>query len=142
LVLAADGSLERIVETKDASSEELQIGLCNGGIMAISARHLFDLVDRIGNDNAKREYYLTDIVGIAQSMGLMCRVVELPTAELLGVNPRAELAAGEAVLQNRLRLEAMRAGATLIAPETVFLSADTQLGRDVVVEPNVVFGPG
>jgi bifunctional UDP-N-acetylglucosamine pyrophosphorylase/glucosamine-1-phosphate N-acetyltransferase len=142
LVLGPDGTLERIVETKDANPEERRIGLCNGGIMAIDARHLFDLVDRIGNDNAKREYYLTDIVGIACGMGLTCRVAELPTAELLGVNTRAELAAAEATLQDRLRHAAMAAGATLIAPETVFLSADTRLGRDVVVEPNVIFGPG
>src|SRR5882672_4754218 len=83
LLLGADGTLERIVETKDANPAERQIGLCNGGIMAIDARHLFNLVDRIGNDNAKREYYLTDIVGIARGMGLTCRVAELPTAELL-----------------------------------------------------------
>jgi bifunctional UDP-N-acetylglucosamine pyrophosphorylase/glucosamine-1-phosphate N-acetyltransferase len=142
LVLGADGTLDRIVETKDANQEELRIGLCNGGIMAIDACHLFDLVDCIGNDNAKREYYLTDIVGIARSIGLTCRVAELPTAELLGVNTRAELAQAEATLQDRLRHAVMAAGATLIAPDTVFLSADTRLGRDVVVEPNVMFGPG
>jgi bifunctional UDP-N-acetylglucosamine pyrophosphorylase/glucosamine-1-phosphate N-acetyltransferase len=142
LVLAGDGGLLRIVEAKDASAEERAIGLCNGGIMAIDARHAFDLVDRIGNDNAKREFYLTDIVGIARAQGLACRVVELPAEELLGVNTRAELAEVEAIMQDRLRHRAMEAGATLIAPETVFLAADTRLGRDVIIEPNVVFGPG
>ena len=141
-VLDPDGSLARIVEARDATPEERKIGLCNGGIMAIEARHLFDLVDRIGNDNAKREFYLTDIVGIARSQGLSCRVAELPAEELIGVNTRAELAEAEAILQQRLRRRAMENGATLIAPDTVFLSADTELGRDVVIEPNVVIGPG
>jgi bifunctional UDP-N-acetylglucosamine pyrophosphorylase/glucosamine-1-phosphate N-acetyltransferase len=142
LVLDRDGGLARIVEAKDAGPDELAIGLCNGGIMAIDARHAFDLIDSIGNDNAKREFYLTDIVGVANRRGLSCRVVELPDEEVLGVTTRAELAAAEAVMQDRLRRRAMRAGATLVAPETVFLCADTRLGRDVVVEPNVVFGPG
>jgi len=126
----------------DATPEERRIGLCNGGIMAVDARQLFALVDKIGNDNAKREFYLTDIVGIARAQGLLCRAVELPAEELAGVNTRAELAEAEAILQQRLRRRAMENGATLIAPETVFLSADTQLGRDVVIEPNVVFGSG
>jgi bifunctional UDP-N-acetylglucosamine pyrophosphorylase/glucosamine-1-phosphate N-acetyltransferase len=142
LVLDGKGALLRIVEARDADADELLIGLCNGGIMAIDARHAFDLVDRIGNDNKKREFYLTDIVAIARAQGLSCRVAELPAEELLGVNTRAELAAAERVMQDRLRRRAMDEGATLVAPETVFLSADTRLGRDVVVEPNVVFGPG
>jgi bifunctional UDP-N-acetylglucosamine pyrophosphorylase / glucosamine-1-phosphate N-acetyltransferase len=142
LVLGDDGALLRIVEARDADAAERAIGLCNGGIMALDARHAFDLLDRIGNDNAKREYYLTDIVAIARAQGLSCRVAELPGEELLGVNTRAELAQAEAVMQDRLRRRAMDQGATLVAPETVFLAADTKLGRDVVIEPNVVFGPG
>ena len=142
LVVGADGALERIVEARDATPEERQIGLCNGGLMAVAARHLFDLIASLGNDNAKREFYLTDIVGLARRRGLLCRAVELPAAELAGVNSRAELAAAETAMQERLRRRAMAQGATLIAPETVFLSFDTRLARDVVVEPNVVFGPG
>jgi bifunctional UDP-N-acetylglucosamine pyrophosphorylase/glucosamine-1-phosphate N-acetyltransferase len=141
-VLDPDGTLARIVEARDATPEERKIGLCNGGIMAVDSRHLFELVDRIGNDNAKCEFYLTDIVGIARAKGLACRVAELPAEELIGVNTRAELAEAEAILQQRLRRRAMDEGATLVAPDTVFLSADTRLGRDVIVEPNVVFGPG
>jgi bifunctional UDP-N-acetylglucosamine pyrophosphorylase/glucosamine-1-phosphate N-acetyltransferase len=141
-VLNRDGGLERIVEVRDATPEETAIGLCNGGIMAIDSRDLFGLVDRIGNDNAKREFYLTDIVALARADGLAARVVELPAEELAGVNTRAQLAAAEAVLQSRLRHRAMENGATLTAPETVFFSADTTLGRDVVVEPDVFFGPG
>jgi bifunctional UDP-N-acetylglucosamine pyrophosphorylase / glucosamine-1-phosphate N-acetyltransferase len=142
LVLDPDGGAARIVEARDANAAELAIELCNGGIMAIDSRCAATLVDRIGNDNAKREFYLTDIVAIARADGLPCCVAELPAAELLGVNTRAELAAAEALMQQRLRRCAMDEGATLIAPETVFLCADTRLGRDVVVEPNVVFGPG
>jgi bifunctional UDP-N-acetylglucosamine pyrophosphorylase / glucosamine-1-phosphate N-acetyltransferase len=141
-VLDKDGSVARIVETKDANPEELKITLCNGGIMAVAAAHLFDLVDRLENINAKREFYLTDIVGIARRHDLAATYIELPVEEVLGVNTRAELAQAEALIQGRLRRRAMEAGATLIAPETVFFSADTKLGRDVVVEPNVVFGPG
>jgi bifunctional UDP-N-acetylglucosamine pyrophosphorylase / glucosamine-1-phosphate N-acetyltransferase len=143
LVLGADGrTVERIVEAKDASPEEAAITLCNGGIMAVAAEHLFDLVDCLENINAKREFYLTDIVGIARARDLATTHVELPAEEVLGVNTRAELAEAEALMQDRLRRRAMAEGATLIAPETVFFSADTKLGRDVVVEPNVVFGPG
>jgi bifunctional UDP-N-acetylglucosamine pyrophosphorylase/glucosamine-1-phosphate N-acetyltransferase len=142
LVLGADGGVERIVEARDASAGERAIGLCNGGMMAIAAAQVFDLVGRIGDNNAKREFYLTDIVEIARGRGLAVTHVELPAAEVLGVNTRAELAEAEALMQDRLRRRAMEAGATLIAPETVFLSADTILGRDVTVEPNVVFGPG
>lgn len=142
--LVEDGKdgIARIVEAKDASPEEAAIPLCNGGIMAIDARRAFDLVGRIGCDNAKGEYYLTDIVAIARADGLRCAVVEMPAEDVLGVNTRAELAAAEAIMQQRLRARAMANGATLIAPETVFLSADTVFGQDVVVEPNVVFGPG
>ena len=142
LVMDADGNLARIVEAKDASPAELAIGLCNGGIMALDARRALPLVDRIGNDNAKGEFYLTDIVALARAEGLSCRVAELPAEDLLGVNTRAELAAAGAVLQTRLRSRAMENGATLVAPETVWFCADTRLGRDVVIEPNVIFGPG
>jgi bifunctional UDP-N-acetylglucosamine pyrophosphorylase / glucosamine-1-phosphate N-acetyltransferase len=142
LVLDSKGALLRIVEARDAAPDELAIGLCNGGIMAIAARHAFDLIGEIGNDNAKREFYLTDIVEIANRRGLTCRVVEAPEEDVLGVNTRAELAAAESVMQDRLRRRAMRDGATLVAPETVFLCADTRLGRDVVIEPSVIFGPG
>jgi bifunctional UDP-N-acetylglucosamine pyrophosphorylase/glucosamine-1-phosphate N-acetyltransferase len=141
-VLDADGTVARIVETKDANPDERRIGLCNGGIMAVAAAHLFDLVDRLENINAKREFYLTDIVGIARRRDLATTYIELPATEVLGVNTRAELAQAEALMQDRLRRQAMEAGATLVAPETVFFCADTRLGRDVVVEPNVVFGPG
>jgi bifunctional UDP-N-acetylglucosamine pyrophosphorylase / glucosamine-1-phosphate N-acetyltransferase len=141
-VLASDGTLERIVEAADASPEEQAIGLVNGGIMVIEARHLRELLDALDHDNAKGEFYLTDIVRLARRKGLVCRTIELPAEELIGINTRAELAEAEALMQRRLRRAAMDSGVTLVAPETVFLSADTQLGRDVVVEPNVTFGPG
>jgi bifunctional UDP-N-acetylglucosamine pyrophosphorylase/glucosamine-1-phosphate N-acetyltransferase len=142
LVLGAGGDVERIVEARDANAEEAAIGLCNGGLMAVAAEHLFSLVDRLETNNAKREFYLTDIVGLARQSGLAVTHAELPAKEVLGVNTRSELAEAEALMQNRLRRRAMEAGATLIAPETVFFSVDTRLGRDVIVEPNVVFGPG
>ena len=142
LVLGVGTTVERIVENKDATPEEAAIRLCNGGIMAVAAAHLFDLLDRLDNINAKREFYLTDIVGIARRQDLATTHVVLPAEEVLGVNTRAELAEAEALMQDRLRRRAMDEGATLIAPETVFLCTDTKLGRDVVVEPNVVFGAG
>jgi bifunctional UDP-N-acetylglucosamine pyrophosphorylase / glucosamine-1-phosphate N-acetyltransferase len=142
LVLGADGGLERIVEAADATPEERSIGLVNGGIMAIDAGHARHLVDALDHDNAKAEFYLSDIVHIARRNGLRCHAIELPIKEMIGINTRAELAEAEALMQSRLRRAAMDAGATLVAPETVFLSVDTRLGRDVVVEPNVTFGPG
>jgi bifunctional UDP-N-acetylglucosamine pyrophosphorylase / glucosamine-1-phosphate N-acetyltransferase len=142
LVLAADGTIERIVEAREALPEEGAISLVNGGIMAIAARPLFSLLEALDRNNSNDEFYLTDIVRIARREGLLSRAVELPAEQLLGVNTRAELAEAEAVIQARLRRHAMEEGASLLAPETVFLSADTVLGRDVVVEPNVVFGPG
>jgi bifunctional UDP-N-acetylglucosamine pyrophosphorylase/glucosamine-1-phosphate N-acetyltransferase len=142
LVLAPDGRLERIVEAADASPEESAIELVNGGIMVIDARHVAGLVDALDRDNAKGEFYLSDIIRIARRKGLACSAIELPAEELIGVNSRAELAEAEALMQRRLRAAAMASGVTLVAPETVFLSVDTRLGRDVVVEPNVTFGPG
>ena len=142
LVLAADGRLDKIVEAADATPEELAIPLVNGGIMALAARHAPELLAALERRNNQGEFYLTDIVAIARRRGLDCRAIELPAEELVGVNSRADLAAAEALMQARLRRHAMAEGATLVAPETVFLCADTRLGRDVVVEPNVVFGPG
>jgi bifunctional UDP-N-acetylglucosamine pyrophosphorylase/glucosamine-1-phosphate N-acetyltransferase len=142
LIVGMDGALEAIVEFRDATAAQRAITLCNSGVMAIDGRRLFGLLDRVGNANAKGEYYLTDIVGIARADGAVCAVIEAPAAELIGINSRAELAAAEAILQERLRAQAMEDGATLIDPQTVFFSADTKLGRDVVVGPNVVFGPG
>jgi bifunctional UDP-N-acetylglucosamine pyrophosphorylase / glucosamine-1-phosphate N-acetyltransferase len=141
LVLDPDGALAAIVEAKDATDEQRRIALCNSGVMAIDGRHLWPLLDAVGNSNAKHEYYLTDIVGIARTRGLRCAAIEAPAAEMMGVNSRAELAEAEALMQGRLRAAAMAAGVTFTAPETVFLSADTRLGRDCVVGPFVVFGP-
>ena len=142
LIVGGDGLLQAIVEYRDADAAQRAITLCNSGVMAIDGARLFGLLDRVGNKNAKGEYYLTDIVAIARADGAACAVVEAPADELIGINSRAELAAAEAILQNRLRAQAMENGATLIDPQTVFLSFDTRLGRDVVIGPNVVLGPG
>ena len=142
LVTKSDGQLLKIVEHKDASDAERNIALCNSGVMAIDGALIWELIGKIGNGNAKGEYYLTDIVEIANGMGLRCAVVEAPTEELIGVNSRAELAGAEALFQDRRRALAMEEGATLIDPKSVFFSADTVIGRDVVIGPNVVFGPG
>ena len=142
LVAGPDGGIVRIVEAADAAPAEREIGLVWGGLMLIEARHAHRLVAALDRDNTKGEFYLTGIVGLAAGSGLACRMVELPAEELVGINSRAELAAAEALMQSRLRRAALAGGATLVAPETVFLAADTRLGRDVTVEPNVVFGPG
>jgi len=142
LVTAADGSLERIVEWRDATAAERAIGLCNSGVMCVASALLPELIAAVGCDNAAGEYYLTDIVAIARARGLTCGVVTCPESETLGVNSRADLAAAEAAFQARARAEALDAGVTLTAPGTVHFAADTALGRDVLVEPCVVFGPG
>lgn len=142
LVTDTDGRLTAIVEAKDATPEQLAIGLCNSGIMAIDGKRLPALIGRIGNDNAKAEYYLTDIIALAVGDGDTCAFIEGEAEELIGVDDRADLARAEAVLQGRLRADAMANGTTLIDPDTVYLSFDTRLGRDTVVEPQVFFGPG
>ncbi len=142
LVLGADGALERIVEARDATEAERAIPLCNAGAMAVDGAHLFALLEAIGCDNAKGEYYLTDIVAAARARGLACAVVEGDADELKGVDSRADLAVAEALMQARLRAAALEAGVTMIDPSTVYLAFDTRLDEDVVIEPNVVFGPG
>lgn len=141
--LVMQGSeLAAIREDKDASPDERKIGLCNGGLMALAGRHALAILDAIGNDNSKGEYYLTDAVAIARQMGLKAVAIETPEDDVRGINSKTQLAQAEAVLQGRLRSAALEAGVTMTAPETVFLSADTKLGKDVTIEPNVVFGPG
>jgi len=142
LKLDDKGSLSAIVEAKDASEEELQIELCNSGVMAIDAAFLNARLKDIDNKNAKKEYYLTDIVALAREAGKTCAVIEADEDEVLGVNSRVELAEAEGVFQDRMRIAAMENGATLADPTTVYFSWDTKLGKDVVVGPNVVFGPG
>ncbi len=141
-LLTQSEELFAIREEGDASAEERKITLCNAGLMALAGRHALALLERIGNDNAKGEYYLTDAVAIARNMGLKAVAIETTEDDVRGINTKAQLAEAEAVLQARLRSAAMEAGVTLVAPETVFLAADTKLGRDVTIEPNVVFGPG
>ena len=134
--------LAAIREHKDASETERAIGFCNGGLMALAGEHALDILTRIGNSNANREYYLTDAVAIARDMGLKAVAIETSEDDVRGINTKAQLADAEAVLQQRLRGAAMEAGVTMVAPETVFLSSDTTFGKDVTIEPNVVFGPG
>lgn len=141
--LILDGSdLIGIREHKDASEKERAITLCNGGLMALRGDIALGLLKSVQTRNAQNEFYLTDCVGLACARGLAARVITVPEEEALGVNDRVQLAACEAVVQRRLRDEHMRNGVTLIAPETVFFSTDTVIGRDVVIEPNCVFGPG
>jgi bifunctional UDP-N-acetylglucosamine pyrophosphorylase/glucosamine-1-phosphate N-acetyltransferase len=134
--------LARIVEARDTDADQNKITLCNSGIMMASAKVMFDLVGLVGTQNSGCEYYLTDIVGIAAERELSATAVTCAEAETLGINSRAELAAAEAAFQRRARQDAMANGVTLTAPETVYFALDTVLGRDCVVEPNVVFGPG
>jgi bifunctional UDP-N-acetylglucosamine pyrophosphorylase/glucosamine-1-phosphate N-acetyltransferase len=142
-VIAEDGRILAMVEHKDATPEQRAVRLCNSGLMAARAQDLFTLLEQVGNDNAQGEYYLTDIVNIANQHGSTCAVIVTPDAdEVAGINSRGELAQAEARWQVRRREQAMADGVTLIAPETVWFAWDTALGRDVTIEPNVVFGPG
>ena len=142
LILGPDGDLEAIVEANDAAPEHLMLGLCNSGVMAIDGSRLFGLLERIGNDNAKGEYYLTDIVHLARGDGASCGFVEGSARELIGINCRSDLAEAERIVQDCLRDRAMAGGATLADPASVWFSWDTELGRDVTIGPSVVFGPG
>lgn len=141
-LLTQDGNLLAIREEKDATEAERAVKWCNSGIMAINGDKAISLLERIGNDNAKGEYYLTDLVEIVRQQGGKAAVVEASEEEMTGCNTRAELAVLEALWQKRRRHEIMLSGVTMIAPETVFLSHDTVVGQDALIEPNVVFGPG
>jgi bifunctional UDP-N-acetylglucosamine pyrophosphorylase/glucosamine-1-phosphate N-acetyltransferase len=142
LVLGASGGLDAIVEARDATPEQRAIGLCNSGVMALDAERMLPLLKELRNDNAKGEYYLTDLVALAGARGWDCAVVEASVEELMGINSRADLAAAEQVYQDRARAAAMEGGVTLLEPGSVFFSHDTRLGQDVVIGPHVYFGPG
>lgn len=142
-VIARDGRIVKMVEHKDATEAERACRLCNSGLMAARAADLFALLARVGNQNAAGEYYLVDVVNVANADGRTCAVVVTDDAdEVAGINSRAELAGAEARWQGKRRARAMDEGASLIAPETVWFAFDTKIGRDVTIEPNVWFGPG
>lgn len=142
LITNQNGDLEAIVEAKEASPEQLAVSFCNSGVTAASAATLFDLLAKVTNDNAKGEYYLTDIVALARQAGGTCRAVACDEADALGVNDRRHLAEAEAAFQAKTRQAMLAAGVTMTAPETVFFSHDTIIENDVTLEPHVVFGPG
>lgn len=142
LVVDGSGALEAIVEAREASPEELEIDLCNSGVMAIGANFLREALPQLSCDNAKNEYYLTDIVAMARASGKSFAFVEGDEDEMLGVNSRIELAIAEETFQDRRRVDAMADGATMVDPSSVYFSFDTKIGRDVVIEPNVYFGLG
>jgi bifunctional UDP-N-acetylglucosamine pyrophosphorylase/glucosamine-1-phosphate N-acetyltransferase len=142
ILQGGDGSVERIVEERDASDAERAIGLCNAGPIVADKATLFRLVGMVGDANAKGEFYLTDVVGLGRSAGFLTKVVEASETEVQGVNSRAELARAEAAFQARAREAAMEKGVTLIDPATVYFSHDTEIEPDVIIEPNVVFGLG
>jgi bifunctional UDP-N-acetylglucosamine pyrophosphorylase / glucosamine-1-phosphate N-acetyltransferase len=141
-LIEENGALVAIREEKDCSEAEKKIGFCNGGLMAIAGEHALALLEAVGNANAKGEYYLTDIVEIARKRGLQVAATEASFENALGINNRAELAEAEAIWQRRRRRAMMLAGVTLIAPETVYFSHDTEIGAETIVEPDVFFGPG
>ena len=139
LILAGE-ELVAIREQADASASERAIGLCNGGIMALAGGQALAILERIGDHNRKGEFYLTDAVEIARGMRLRAVAIEVEEDDVRGINTKSQLAEAEAAAQQRLRRAVLDGGVTLVAPETVFLCADTKLGKDVVVEPYVVFG--
>ena len=142
MITGADGTVVRIVEYADASAAERAVGLCNAGVLCGTAADMVRWLRAVRADNAKGEYYLTDLVALAREDGRTVRAVEAPADELAGVNSRGELAQAEAVLQGWMREAAMEGGVTMIDPSSVFLSWDTRLAADVTIEPNVFFGPG
>lgn len=141
-LLENNGQLVAIREHADASEVERTVTLCNAGVMAFAGKTALQILDRIGNGNSKGEYYLTDAVAIVRDLGLRAVVIETSEDEVRGINTKAQLAEAEQAMQRKLRQAALDAGVTLIAPETVFLSADTTFGKDVTIEPFVVIGPG
>lgn len=141
-MIVEDGKLIAIREEKEATDTEREITFCNGGLIGINGKVALELLDAIGNDNAKGEYYLTDIVEVCQNSGRMAVVTSAPESDLMGCNTRSELAEIEAEWQQRKREELMVSGVSMIDPSTVYLSHDTEIEPDVLIEPNVWFGPG
>jgi bifunctional UDP-N-acetylglucosamine pyrophosphorylase/glucosamine-1-phosphate N-acetyltransferase len=142
LIVEGDDELLAIVEAREATPQQLAVTACNSGVLAASAERLFELLAEVGNDNAKGEYYLTDVVGLANGMGLKTRVAWGDETDVLGVNSQGELAEAERVFQGAMRRRLMSEGVSMTAPETVFLAWDTEVAPGVRIEPNVVFGPG
>ena len=142
VVVNAAGLVTAIVEALDATAEQKNIHLCNGGMMLLTSPKMWDLLAQIKNDNAKNEYYLTDIVKLAHDAGLKTAHAEISEAAVLGVNDRVELAVAEGIFQRQIRDRVMRAGASLPDPNSVYFAYDTVIGRDVTIGPNVVFAPG
>jgi len=142
LIQNSEGCPIAIREHKDASPEELEIDFCNSGVLGIGSKQFPALIDRLSNNNAKGEYYITDVVEIATSLGLRVGAIECSEEEVQGINTQEQLSCAETVYQNRARAHAMATGVQMTAPGTVFFSYDTILEADVVIEPNVVFGPG
>lgn len=141
-LLVDGGQLVAIREQADASEAERKVDLCNAGVMAFAGKSALEVIEKIGKANSKGEYYLTDAVEIVRSMGLKAIVIETDEDEVRGINTKAQLAEAEAIMQARLRKAALEAGVTMVAPETVHLSADTTFGKDVMIEQYVVIGPG
>lgn len=142
LITNAAGDLEAIVEAREATPEQLKVRICNSGVMAGRATDMFRLLKNITNQNAKGEYYLTDLVGLARAEGGRCALVTATEDDLIGCDSKSDLAEAEAIFQARRRRALMEGGVTLVAPETVFFAHDTEIAADVIVEPHVVFGPG
>jgi len=141
-LLVEGDRLVAIREHADATPAERMTKLCNAGVMAFDGRRALEVIEKIGNANSKREYYLSDAVGVVRQLGLEAVVIETSEDEVRGINTKAQLAEAEQVMQARLRKAALEAGVTMVAPETVYLAADTTFGNDVTIEPFVVFGPG
>jgi bifunctional UDP-N-acetylglucosamine pyrophosphorylase / glucosamine-1-phosphate N-acetyltransferase len=142
IILDETGNVTEIIEYNDATETQRGISLCNAGFMAIKSEHMKIWVSEINNNNKKSEYYLTDLVTIARHHGKSCAYIEVEERETLGVNERTELAKAEAIMQERLRIKHMQAGVSLIAPETIYFSMDTEIGNDSMIHPFVVFGLG
>jgi bifunctional UDP-N-acetylglucosamine pyrophosphorylase / glucosamine-1-phosphate N-acetyltransferase len=142
LITDENNVLNEIIEYKDASEDERKIRLCNSGIIIVKTKLLLNLLNKVKNENASKEYYLTDIVGIARKQGLVCKYIEANEDEVMGVNTQQHLAKANKILQNRLRKKFMEQGVTLLDPDTTYFSLDTEIGKDVVIYPNVFFGAG
>jgi bifunctional UDP-N-acetylglucosamine pyrophosphorylase/glucosamine-1-phosphate N-acetyltransferase len=142
IIAESDGTVQRMIEYKDADPDERAVTLCNAGVLVAHSRNIWALLEAVGNDNAAGEYYLPDVATGAIARGSRVAVVETGEDEVMGINSRAELAEAESRWQTTRRRRALDEGATLIAPETVWFAWDTVLGRDVLIEPNVFFGPG
>ncbi len=132
----------KIVEDIDASAEQKEIRLCNSGVMAVNTKLLVQNINKIRNNNKKKEFYLTDLIEVFNNQDLLVTHIRCKYEETLGINDRDDLQKLDNFFQKELKKKLKSNGVSLLEPNSIYFSYDTKIGRDSIIYPNVYFGPG